>query len=375
MTGLLDGVRVVETATLLPGAAAGMALADLGADVVKVEPPHGDLIRVLGQIAPGHSPAHLQLNRNKRGVTIDFRDDADRARWEALVGEADVLIDGNAVGRLATMGYDGDTLDRLNPRLIRCTLTGFGSVGPYADVPAHGLLVGALVGSFPGRGKLEGAALDGRGGGPALAAAWPTAASICAALYRREKSGVGAVIDVSEADALLAASMVPVVYYANESRLSDDSTLPALADGQHGPRYCIYDAADGAKVAFAALEPSLWARFCAAVGREDLLDAGYEGDRVAAEVAAVFAGRTREEWLSLAATQRLSIGPVHESIAAVLEDRQLSGRPVIAAAHHPVAGEFVAIGPPFSVDSQGFEIRRPAPALGQHNGELSDGWG
>lgn len=374
MTALLDGVRVVETATLLPGAAAGMALADLGADVVKVEPPRGDLIRILGQIAPGHSPAHLQLNRNKRGVTVDFGDDADRARWEALVAEADVLIDGNAVGRLAKLGYDGDELHRLNPRLIHCALTGFGTAGPYARVPAHGLLVGAIVGSFPGAGKLEGAALDGRGGGPALAAAWPAAASICAALYRREKSGKGAVIDVSEADALLVASMIPVVYFANESRITDDSTLPALTDGQHGPRYCIYDTADGAKIAFAALEPSLWARLCAAIGREDLLDAGYEGDRLAAEMAAVFAGRTSDQWLTMAATERLSIGPVHESIAEVLGDRQLSRRPVIAPTSHPVAGDFVAIGPPFSVDRRAFEIRRHAPGLGEHNDELSGGW-
>ncbi|WP_165943040.1 CaiB/BaiF CoA transferase family protein [Gordonia zhaorongruii] len=373
--GLLDGVRVVESASLLTGAAVGMLLADLGADVVKVEAPRGDLMRyVLGQITPGHSPAHLQLNRNKRGVTIDLSDPGDAVRWDRLVAGADVLIDGNAVGTLARFGYDAARLDELNPRLIRCAVSGFGTTGPYAPIPAHGLLMGAAAGAYPGDQPAQGAHVDGRGGGPATAAASAAALAVAAALYRREKTGAGSDLDVSAADALLASSMIPVVYAANADRMTDTASLPVLSDGVSGPRYNLYRTADDRIVAFAALEPSIWRRFCDAVGRDDLVDAGYEGESLEAEIASLIAARPIAHWLDVAARHRLSIGPAHTSIADLRADPQLRDRNVFAETVHPVAGRFTAVGTPVVVGGHRFSVRRGAPELGEHNEELGNGW-
>ncbi|MFW0790838.1 CaiB/BaiF CoA transferase family protein [Gordonia sp. CPCC 205333] len=373
--GLLDGVRVVESASLLTGAATGLLLADMGADVVKVESPSGDLMRfALGQITAGNSPAHLQLNRNKRSVTADLRNRDDVVRWEQLIAGADILIDGNAVGTLARFGYDAVALSALNPRLIRCTVTGFGRNGPYSSIPAHGLLMGALAGAYPGDGPDEGAAVDGRGGGPALSAAGAAAAAICAALYRRERTGASIDIDVSAADALLVGSMLPIVYAANRSRLSDTSSLPVLSDGVSGPRYEMYETADGRTVAFAALEPSMWLRFCTAVERTDLVDAGYEGDQLRDQVAELIRGRALAEWLAFAAAHRVSIGPANQSIDQLLADDQLIGRNVFCETEHPRAGPFTAVGSPAVVDGYHFAVRRHAPDLGEHNAELANGW-
>ncbi|MCL2534144.1 MAG: CoA transferase, partial [Nocardiaceae bacterium] len=170
---LLAGVRVVESASLLTGATVGMLLADLGADVVKVEPPHGDLIRwVLGQVTPGYSPAHLQLNRNKRSVTLDMRSQEGADLFRRLIEGAEVLVDGNAPGTLAKLGLSDQALAQLNPGLVHCSVSGYGVNGPYSAIPTHGLMMSALVGANPTAvtpdgvlkpAECEGASISGRG--------------------------------------------------------------------------------------------------------------------------------------------------------------------------------------------------------------------
>ncbi|WFR71645.1 CoA transferase [Prescottella defluvii] len=331
---LLAGVRVVESASLLTGATVGMLLADLGADVVKVEPPHGDLIRwALGQVTPGYSPAHLQLNRNKRSVTLDMRAAEGLALFRRLIEGAAVLVDGNAPGTLAKLGLSDRELTQLNPGLVHCSVSGYGASGPYAAIPTHGLMMSALVGANPTTvtpdggllpAEYEGASISGRGGDAAIAAGSAAAMQICAALVRRERRGVGCRIDVSGADALLAQSMIPVVYRANLDRIADTTTLPMISDGTSGPRYRLYATADRRAVAFTALEPKFWARFCRAVGREDLLDARPDDTSLEHPLTEIFATRTQQQWTDLAIAGGLAIGPVRSTLGEIADDEHLT---------------------------------------------------
>ncbi|SDE47373.1 CaiB/BaiF CoA transferase family protein [Rhodococcus tukisamuensis] len=381
---LLAGVRVVESASLLTGATVGMMLADLGADVVKVEPPHGDLIRwALGQVTAGYSPAHLQLNRNKRAITLDMRTPEGAARFRRLLEGAAVFVDGNAPGTLAKMGLPDPVLAQLNPGLVHCSVSGYGVSGPYSAIPTHGLMMSALVGANPttvaadgtlGAAEREGASISGRGGDAAVAAGSAAATAICAALVRRERRGIGARIDVSGADALLTQSMIPVVYQANLDRIADTTTLPLLSDGTGGPRYRLYATGDRRAVAFTALEPKFWARFCRAVGREDLIDASPDGVDLEHTLTEIFATRTQQQWISLAIDAGLAIGPVRSTLGEMSGDEHLRHRGVFVDAEHPVAGPFTYVGMPGLVDHAPFEVRLPAPALGEHNDAFEDGW-
>lgn len=381
---LLAGVRVVESASLLTGAAVGMLLADLGADVVKVEAPHGDLIRwALGQVTAGYSPAHLQLNRNKRSVTVDMRTPEGMARFRTLVEGAAVFVDGNAPGVLDRAGLSDSLLAQLNPGLVHCSVSGYGVRGPYSAIPTHGLMMSALVGANPTvvtpDGRLlpaegEGASISGRGGDAAVAAGSAAAMQICAALVRRERRGIGCRIDVSGADALLAQSMIPVVYQANRDRMTDTSTLPLLSDGTSGPRYRLYATSDGQAVAFTALEPKFWDRFCRAVGREDLLGAAADDPVLEHPLAEIFGARTQRQWIDLAIAAGLAIGPVRSTFDEISGDEHLRHRGVLVDAEHPVAGPFTYVGLAGLIDDRPLDVRLPAPAVGEHNDMFESGW-
>ncbi|WP_430331904.1 CaiB/BaiF CoA transferase family protein [Rhodococcus sp. ACT016] len=381
---LLAGVRVVESASLLTGATVGMLLADLGADVVKVEPPHGDLIRwALGQVTPGYSPAHLQLNRNKRSVTLDMRAPEGADLFRRLVEGAEVLVDGNAPGTLVKLGLSDRVLAQMNPGLVHCSVSGYGASGPYSAIPTHGLMMSALVGANPTtvtpdgglvQAEPEGASISGRGGDAASAAGSAAAMQICAALVRRGRRGVGCRIDVSGADALLAQSMIPVVYQANRDRIADTTTLPLLSDGTSGPRYRLYATADRRAVAFTALEPKFWARFCRAVGREDLIDARPDDAALEPPLTEVFSTRTQQQWLDLAIASGIAIGPVRSTLDEISGDEHLRRRGVFVDGDHPVAGPFTYVGLPGLIDDASLAVRLPAPGLGEHNDVFASGW-
>lgn len=149
MPNLLDGVRVVESAVLLNGDTVGMLLGDLGADVIKVEsPPAGDYLRYfLGQIVPGVSVPHAQVNRNKRSVLLDLTEDADRDTFWRLIDTADIFVDGNRPGVCNKLGVGPDAMRARKPSLVYVQHTGFGATGPYARIPTHGMLMNALVGA------------------------------------------------------------------------------------------------------------------------------------------------------------------------------------------------------------------------------------
>ncbi|WP_433576256.1 CaiB/BaiF CoA transferase family protein [Nocardia brasiliensis] len=360
-------MRVIESASLAAGGGVGMLLGDLGADVIKVESPDGgDVIRHFGQLAPGFSPAFLQLHRNKRSVTADLRTASGRQFFAALIASADVLIDGNRIGLLDRWGFSRDNLTQLNSRLVICEVNGFGSTGPYSPIPVHGLMMNALIGSPPHPNSQPKPKPNAAG---ALSAATTATAYIAAALYHRETTGRGTTLDVSGADALLQRDCLLASYQLNADRLTDPAAVTALFDGYLGPRYRCYETLDGREIAFTAIESSSWQRFCALTGHTELFSETSE-NRVIRALSLLFRAHNVEYWTHLATAHRLPIGPSYPQLIEAVADPHLQQRNAIVYSEHPAAGSYACIGATPLVDGRPFEIYRPAPALGEHNAEV-----
>ena len=392
MSDLLAGVRVVECAVLFNGDSLGMLLADLGADVIKVEgPPHGDYLRdMLGQIVPHHSPAHLQVNKNKRSVTVDLRVPAGREVLLDLVRTADVFVDGFAGDALERLGVGYDSVRAVRPDIVWCQHSGFGSTGPYASIPTHGQMMNALAAAIPlgvddsGRTAIvetdelmRGTTSGGEG---TAVGAVHAALHVAAALVRRASTGEGCFLDASAADAVVATGWVGATYGLNEHRLTDRRGLRDRSEKPFtGAKYQFYRTSDGLFVLFCAIEPKFWRRFCEVVGRDDLaehnedegpVDFSHHDTWLRDQLQEVFLERTQVEWVALAAKERLPIGPAHQGVPSLRDDPHLRTRQIVVEGEHPVAGPFTYVGEPVVVDGQPYEVRRPAPLLGEHTDEV-----
>jgi len=390
MANLLDGVRVVESAVLLNGDTVGMLLGDLGADVIKVEaPPAGDYLRYfLGQIVPGVSVAHAQVNRNKRSVLLDLRADADRETFWRLIDTADVFVDGNRPGVCDRLGIGPEEMRRRKPALVYVQHTGFGADGPYANIPTHGMLMNALVGAHAVErcedGLLRHGTFDQDGanlGGEATSVgALHAALHAVAALLRARATGKGAYIDVAGSDGTAATAWLPIVLQRNADRITDRSGMAARSDGElTGSRYQFYETADSRVVLFGCIEQRFWDKWAVAAGREDLVGRQADSSNTSVDwgdaaerrlVADVIATKPLDEWLRLAAEHGFALGAAHQSVAEVAADPHVARRNVFVEGVHPVAGPVSYVGSAAIVDGEPFEVRRHAPAPGEHTEEV-----
>ena len=393
MSGLLDGIRVLEVAVLFNGDVVGQHLGDLGADVIKVESPgRGDYLRdMLGQIVPHQSPAHLQVNRNKRSVTLDVRTDEGREVFWKLHAEADVFVDGLLSGACDRMGIGYDEQRRRKPSIVYCHCSGYGATGKYAAIPTHGQMMNAaaasvtvgidddgLVRQRPNDELMYGTSGGGDG---TTAAAVHAALRTVAALVRRDRTGEGAFLDAAGADAVIAQGWIGAVYGWNEQRLTDRVGLrPPGTPAFNSARYQYYPTSDRQFVLFCAIEPKFWQRFCEAVGRPELVgevasggppvDFAHGDEALRRELQALFASRTQQDWIALAIEQDIPIGPANQGAGSLLDVVHLRQRSIVVEGHHPDAGQFTYVGSPVIVDHEPFEVRRPAPNLGQHTDEV-----
>jgi crotonobetainyl-CoA:carnitine CoA-transferase CaiB-like acyl-CoA transferase len=289
-------VRVLDLTRLLPGAYATLLLADLGADVIKVEDPRGgDGMRSLP--TSGHRSYFALLNRNKRSITLDLRSPDAAAVVDALCVRADVVVDSFRPSTAKRLGVEAAGLHARHPHLVCASISGFGQTGPYAERAAHDINYQALA------GLLRPPQLPGPLVGD-IGAATQAAINILAALVQRGRTGVGAVIDVSIHDAALASAMFP-----------DTGELTNAC-------YNLYQTADGRWLALGALEPKFWKGFCERIERPDLIPLqhahGDERDRVVLEVRAVMRGRPIDEWVARFAGDDVCLTPVYlaEEVAA-----------------------------------------------------------
>lgn len=375
---------------LFNGDSLGALLADLGADVIKLEsPPVGDYIRdFLGQITPHHSPAHVQVNRNKRSVMLDLKDPESLELAWKLLATADIFVDGNIAGACDRLGIGYEAQRVRKPDIVYCHYTGFGASGPYSRLPTHGQMMNALVGATPTEPDEAGWLLPvtrsehfggTTSGGEGTAAGAPHAAMhAIAAIVRRDRTGEGAYIDVAGSDAVITQAWVAATYLLNDHRIVDRSSM--ASESKRGAKYAFYRTADDRTLLFCCIEAKFWNRFCTEIGRDDLVEdqpgsgpVDFGGDEAFLhdELGKVFAGRTLAEWMELAVARGLPIGPAYRDLAeAIAEDPHLRGRQVVQQSSHPEAGDFTYVVSPGQVAGQPWELRYPAPKLGEHTGEV-----
>jgi crotonobetainyl-CoA:carnitine CoA-transferase CaiB-like acyl-CoA transferase len=349
VSGPLEGIRVLDLTRLLPGAFATALLADLGADVLKVEQPGiGDPMRAYAPRVGDSSAFTWIADRNKRSIALNLRDARGVEAIHRLALEADVLIEGFRPGVAERLGVGYDALHALNPKLVYCSLSGYGADGPLALEAGHDL-------NYLGRaGVLDGAPPRVQIGD--LSGALMAVSGLLAALVRAERTGEGDHVDISITDAAFALHSIHLGAHFTAGAAS------ALLDGGY-PCYRIYACADGKRLTVGALEAPFWHRICTLLGRPDLIETQYDPDAVELW-AKLFASRSRDEWLALFAGHDTCVGPVND-LGEATADPQLRQREMVVELEHPELGALKQVGLPIKLRERPGSIRTPAPVLGE----------
>lgn len=376
MTLALDGMKVLDLSSLLPGSLCTQILADLGAEVLKIENPNGgDNFRSTPPVIKTTGSFFHIINRNKRGMTLNLKHEKGREIFLKLVPCADVILDSCMPGAMKKMGLGYDDLKQVNSRLVCCSLTGFGQDGPYKDRPAHDIdflsISGVLdlLGEKGGRPIVPAMQFAGAGGGVIAAL------GILSALLRRERIGEGQYVDVSILDGLTPfLGLVMSQYMA-------DGNLPGRGESLVGGGYAfynVYETADGKYLSLGCLEEKFWEGFCKAVGREDLIKDQFSQsprrEELIKEVRVILLRKTRKEWIDLFEHYNICYSPVN-SLDDVLQDPHIQHRGLWFTGEHPVDGPIPQQAFPikFSVDQP--ELRSHPPGLGEHTKEILRGLG
>jgi len=361
----LDDVRILDLTRLLPGGFCTLLLADFGADVIKVEDTDGgDYLRWIPPMAGEFSAMFHALNRNKRSITLNLKSAAGRDAFLRLAETADVVVESFRPGVLTRLGVDYAALSQRNPRLILCSITGYGQDGPYRDRAGHDLNYAALAGVLSITGcDWSHPAMPGLQAGDLGAGALHAALAICAALHQRERTGEGQHCDIAMLDGLIGWMGVHAAGYFAGGEVPGPGTL--LLNGRT-PCYRIYPCQDG-HLSLGALEPKFWSNFVEAIGLPHLsasgLVEGEEAARVVAEIEAVLTQRTRAEWAAAFEGRDVCCEPLLR-LDEVFADAQVvhRGMRLPAGAGAPID----TCGFPIRLSASPMTVRRPAPGYGEH---------
>jgi crotonobetainyl-CoA:carnitine CoA-transferase CaiB-like acyl-CoA transferase len=373
----LSDVRVLDLSRLLPGGFASLLLADLGADVIKVEDTGmGDYVRwappLYGddeqQALGTRSSLYLSLNRGKRSIRLDLKSEGGREAFLRLVADADVVLESFRPGVLDKLGVGYERLREVNPGIVVCAISGYGQTGPNVSRAGHDTNYLALNGVLGLTGEADGPPVQAAGqiadlGGGGLMAIL----GILAALHERERSGEGQYVDVSMTDGALSwLAMVAGAF------LRDGRVPRRGAEMLNGGVACYlpYECADG-WVSCGALEPKFWQAFCAGVERPDLAEHQFAppGSPGHAAVAEVFAGRTKAEWAAFNDTHDCCIEPVLD-LDEALSSELVRARQMVVEVEQPELGPVRLLGHPVKLSRTPADPTRPAPALGEHTAEV-----
>jgi len=358
MTGPLDGIRVVDLTSYIAGSYGAMMLADLGADVVKVEAIEGDSFREL--------PGFYGWNRGKRSIAVNVKDPDGRAIVHRLAREADVVMENMRPGVVERLGVDYETLRAINPRLIYSTVTAFGSDGPYKERPGFDPLLQAMGGLM---------ALQGFGGPPQYLRIAPTdyycAALACqmvlAALFARERTGRGQRVQTSLLQAVLALQSGSVVSYPGHEVVLRNT-----------PTYRLYQGGDGEWFFLAVGNQSFWAKLCKAIEHEELardprfgswLSRRDHADALMPLLEEVFASKPAAEWLAILAAHDIPAAAT-QSLQEFMQDPAVRHHQMIVQYDHPELGPLSLMGQPLRFSETQAPDAGPPPTLGQHTAEV-----
>jgi crotonobetainyl-CoA:carnitine CoA-transferase CaiB-like acyl-CoA transferase len=369
----LEGLRVIDVTQAMAAPYCTMNLADLGADVIKVEPPAGEDMRRGAASRNGHSGTFMALNRNKRGIALDLKKAEAVEVMHRLVRTADVFVQNYRPGAAQRLGVDYETLRALNRRLIYCSVSGFGSTGPYAPRGGYDLIAQGMSGIMSVTGEEGGA--PAKAGLPVsdLAAGLFGAYGVLCALEHREKTGEGQFVDTS----LLEAAMALTVWESTEY-WSTGRTPKALGSAHRlAAPYQALRAADG-YFTVGANTDRLFEAFCQAIGRKELRDDPRfaEGPArlehrhaLAAEIEKTTVAESRAHWLDRLDAAGVPAGPIN-TYPETLSDPHTLAREMVVDLVHPGAGPVKALGVPMKLSDTPGVVDRPAPLIGQHTDEV-----
>ena len=366
----LDGIRIIDLSRVVAGPFCTMSLADMGADVVKLEEPgRGDESRAFGPpFHGGESPYFLSINRNKRSCTVNLKHEAGQAILRRLLQDADVLIENFRPGAMARLGFDYDAVAAAHPRLVYCSISGFGDSGPDAARPGYDLIVQGEAGLMGVTGEADGPPTRVGTSIADLASGLMAAQGILLALYARESTGRGQHVRVAMLDAV--ASLLTYntgIYFASgESPTRRGNDHPSVAP------YQTLRARDG-WINLGVANDSLWARYCGAIERPDLRDdprfatapARVEHRQVLIPIIeALTAARTVREWMDLLGAAGVPCGRIR-NVAEVCTNPQLVERGKVVERPHPTAGAVRMIGQPIELSDTPARIETAPPLLGE----------
>ncbi len=370
MSHPLQGVRILELGQIIAGTYGGQVLSDLGAEVIKIEPPQGDLGRN-PSIAPyrGLSGLFLTFNRNKKSVVINLKNESGRRLFYELVKKSDVVIDNFRPGVLERLQADYDTLSQINPRIIQCSVTGFGTSGAFKDYPALDISIQAMAGHM---------AVTGEPGRPPARLGIPladlsggifTCEGVLAALFDRERTGRGRRIDLSMFDAMLhLLSYMGTMWLTN-----GELPQPSGSAHEYSVPWQAFAASDGYLV-LAAREPAVWRRLCQVIEEPALADdprfATGESrvqnrSTLVPHLEKIFRTRTVADWLVRLRAGDVPASPVNHFDRAFAEP-PVAEREMIVEYDHPDVGNVRMPGNPIKMSGMKGTISTPAPRLGEH---------
>jgi crotonobetainyl-CoA:carnitine CoA-transferase CaiB-like acyl-CoA transferase len=382
---LLAGVRVLESSLLGPGELGGF-LADLGADVIKVEPPQGDYVRQMTwPIVEGESLLHLHIHRNKRSITLDLRQPEAIEVYLELARGADAVIEAMRPGALAKRGLGYEKLKEINPKIVFCSISGYGATGPYRDLPAHGIAfdtwAGVVKPEYDDDGFCHMAEHPSIGihAGPLLGAF-----ALLAGVMRARATGEGCEMELAQSDAAAYMDWYRIETWKSYERPQSEVTgnasdnyerrAPGTAGMYEGVRYQMYESKDG-HVLFMASEQAFWKNFCEGVGRMDMFEK-WPGSKYAdharnnremqSELRDIFKTRTSAEWLEFSNTVNTPIAPVNTP-KTIADDPQFQDRFPWIPASRLGADEMPL---PLKITGEELPVPTRAPKVGEHTDDV-----
>ncbi|MFM0158938.1 CoA transferase [Paraburkholderia sediminicola] len=374
MNGVLDGIRVLDLTQMVAGPLCTLLLGDLGADVIKVEPPDGDASRQIGVNREcGESDYFLSLNRNKRSVVLDLKSAQGIETLKALASHSDIVVENFRPGTMEKLGIGYDVLSELNPGLIYCGMSGFGNDGPYRDRPALDPVIQAMSGVMQLTGTAESGPLKA---GVLISDFVPPlfgTIGVMAALYGRSSSGKGQRVDVSMLDATVF-SMIP-----REGFYFSTGQTPGRFGNAHyqiSP-WNTYRTRDDRHVMIVAHAEKFWRALAVAVGRPDLLeDPRFKSnaERLAhrealeAELSSAFAADTLTSWSDRLTEAGVLFAPVRNFEEVFADPVVRDG--IVQSVRHPTAGDVSVLRNPIKMSANSVDIRLPPPLLGEHTEEV-----
>ena len=379
MTMALDGMTVLDTTQVMAGPFCTLLLADMGADVIKVEKPDGDDSRRIGPpFINGESAAYLGINRNKQGIVLDLRTDVGKDAFRRLASQVDVVAENYRPGTMARLGLGPDDLRKDHPELIFVSISGFGQTGPYAMRPGYDLVAQGMSGMMSVTGYPDSPPVKVSIPLADLNAGMFAANGVLSAYIHRLKTGKGQVVETS----LLEAAIAYTVWESAELWGSGKTPTPKGSAHRMVAPYQALATTDGF-VNFAIGNQGIWERFCKAVGLDDLLaDPRFASNpkrvehyrELAAELEQTTTTKSSAEWLAFCEELGVPAGPIYD-MADVYRDPHVLERGMLKVLDHPVAGPVNHIGIPVKMSLTPGEIRMPAPTLGQHTADVLSRFG